>query len=65
MKVKNIYTNKTVFVLYFDDSKESIEKYIPKSFKIDNIEKETNKELLEKEVMEIYDDGYELEVWVK
>ena len=43
MKVKDIHTNKTVFVLYFDDSKESIEKYIPKSFKIDNIEKETNK----------------------
>ena len=65
MKVKDIHTNKTVFVLYFDDSKESIEKCIPKSFKIDNIEKETNKKLLEKEVMEIYDDGYELEVWVK
>ena len=65
MKVKDIHTNKTVFVLYFDDSKESIVKYIPKSFKIDHIEKETNKKLLETEVMETYDDGYELEVWVK
>ena len=33
--------------------------------KIDNIEKETNKVLLEKEVMEVDYDGYELEVWVK